>query len=95
MPLNRAHHRTRPSAAAPAQLVFVVNFFWSLCARRARRPTTRGRSGTLEWTVASPPPHHNFDVIPTVLHGPHEFNHPQLVDKDWLGQAEALPGERP
>ena len=29
------------------------------------RPTP-GRSGTLEWTVPSPPPVHNFDPIPTV-----------------------------
>jgi hypothetical protein len=25
--------------------------------------------------------------IPTVLHGPHEFNNPAVTGKDWLGQA--------
>jgi len=35
--------------------------------------------------------HHNYDVIPTVLHGPHEYNNPAVTDKDWLGQAEELP----
>ena len=43
--------------------------------------------GTLEWThCASPPAGRNFDVIPTVLRGPHAFQ-----GKVWLGQAEELP----
>jgi cytochrome c oxidase subunit I len=28
---------------------------------------------TLEWTIPSPPPHENFDVIPTITHGPYIF----------------------
>jgi cytochrome c oxidase subunit 1 len=28
---------------------------------------------TLEWTVQSPPPHHNFDVEPVVTAGPYEY----------------------
>jgi len=28
---------------------------------------------TLEWTVSSPPPHHNFDVEPIVTGGPYEY----------------------
>jgi len=28
---------------------------------------------TLEWTVPSPPPHENFDAIPTVTEGPYEY----------------------
>src|SRR4030095_5512799 len=41
--------------------------------------------GTLEWTVPSPPPHHNFDVIPTVVRGPHELGSPdaRARGKDW------------
>lgn len=30
-------------------------------------------SKTLEWTVSSPPPHHNFDVEPVVTAGPYEY----------------------
>jgi cytochrome c oxidase subunit 1 len=75
------------------QLLFVWNFFASLW-RGKPAPQNPWEVGTLEWTHASSPPAaHNFDAIPTVLHGPHEFNHPQLVDKDWLGQAERLPGD--
>lgn len=28
---------------------------------------------TLEWTVPSPPPHHNFDVEPVITAGPYEY----------------------
>jgi cytochrome c oxidase subunit 1 len=28
----------------------------------------------LEWDTTSPPPTHNFDVIPVVTHGPYEYN---------------------
>ncbi|MBI5374979.1 MAG: cytochrome c oxidase subunit I [Candidatus Schekmanbacteria bacterium] len=28
---------------------------------------------TLEWTISSPPPHHNFEKIPVIEHGPYEF----------------------
>ncbi|WP_413289727.1 cytochrome c oxidase subunit I [Bdellovibrio sp. HCB337] len=28
---------------------------------------------TLEWTVQSPPPHHNFDVEPVITAGPYEY----------------------
>jgi cytochrome c oxidase subunit 1 len=66
------------------QLVFVWNFFASL-RRGPPAPENPWQVGTLEWG--------HFDGVPTVLHGPHEFNHPQLVDKDWLGQAERLPGD--
>ncbi len=30
-------------------------------------------SKTLEWTIQSPPPHHNFDVEPIVTAGPYEY----------------------
>jgi cytochrome c oxidase subunit 1 len=76
-----------------AQLIFVGNFFWSL--RRGRpAPANPWEVGTLEWTVPSPPPHHNFDVLPVVVRGPHELGSPRAhrLGKDWLGQAEELPG---
>ena len=75
------------------QLLFIWNFFASLW-RGAPAEQNPWQVGTLEWTHAtSPPAPHNFAELPTVRHGPHEFNHPQLVGKDWLGQAERLPGD--
>ncbi len=46
-------------------LVFLVNFFWTM-----RKEPTAGDNpwdaGTLEWATSSPPPEHDFDVIPEV-----------------------------
>jgi cytochrome c oxidase subunit 1 len=73
------------------QIFFVVNFFQGVFAGKKAEQNPWG-VGTLEWTHApSPPPHHNFDLIPTVIHGPHEFGNPAVEGKDWLGQAEELP----
>jgi cytochrome c oxidase subunit 1 len=78
-----------------SQLVFVFNFFWSL---RRGRPAEANpwQVGTLEWTVASPPPHHNFDRIPHVVRGPHELGGPpgRAAGKDWLGQDELVDEPR-
>jgi len=74
-----------------SQLVFVWNFFASL--RRGKpAPANPWEVGTLEWTLPSPPPHHNFEEIPTVVRGPHELGHPdaRARGKDWLGQDEVL-----
>jgi len=77
---------------ALGSVFFIINFFYSL-ARGQKASQNPWEVGTLEWTHAeSPPKHHNYDHIPTVLHGPHEFNNPAVKDKDWLGQAEPLPG---
>jgi cytochrome c oxidase subunit 1 len=86
-----------------AQLLFVWNFFASL--RRGRpAPANPWEVGTLEWSVPSPPPHHNFDTIPVVVRGPHELSHPAArpLGRDWLSQTELVgaddegpPEERP
>jgi cytochrome c oxidase subunit 1 len=92
LPLNRAISHAAFVLGA-AQLIFVWNFFWSL-ARGRKAGANPWNVGTLEWTVPSPPPHHNFDRIPVVLHGPHELNNPRALEalgKDWLAQDEELP----
>jgi cytochrome c oxidase subunit 1 len=93
-PLNRMISQVSFVLAA-AQLLFVVNFFHSLWRGKKAGPNPWA-VGTLEWTTPSPPPHHNFDRTPLVLHGPHEFNHPAALaalDKDWLGQDEEIPAK--
>jgi cytochrome c oxidase subunit 1 len=71
---------------------FMINFFYSI-AKGPKAEQNPWQVGTLEWTnTTSPPPHHNYDVVPTVVRGPHEFNVAgTTADKDWLGQAEELP----
>jgi cytochrome c oxidase subunit I len=74
------------------QIFFVSNFIYSIFRGR-KAPDNPWEVGTLEWQIPSPPPHHNFDVVPTVIHGPHEFNNPDVLaamGKDWLGQAEEI-----
>ena len=49
--------------------------------------------GTLEWTIPSPPPHHNFDVVPVVRCGPHELSNPDVekrLGRDWIAQTESI-----
>ncbi len=39
----------------------------------AKAPANPWGGKTLEWTVTSPPPHHNFDVEPVITAGPYEY----------------------
>ena len=75
------------------QAAFVVNFFYSIFAGK-KAPQNPWEVTTLEWTHASSPPaFHNFDVIPTVVRGPHEFSNPEvrrLLKRDWIDQVEPM-----
>jgi cytochrome c oxidase subunit I len=78
---------------AASQVTFVVNFFQSVFAG-SKAEKNPWEIGTLEWTLPSPPVHHNFDVIPTVHRGPHEYANPEVkkaLGRDWIGQDEELP----
>jgi cytochrome c oxidase subunit 1 len=95
LPLNRAVSIIAFILFA-VQVIFVINFVKSMFAgeKAAQNPWA---VPTLEWTNApSPPLHHNFDVIPTVVRGPHEIGNPEVIrrlGRDWIGQTEELPPE--
>ncbi|MEX1181722.1 MAG: cbb3-type cytochrome c oxidase subunit I [Gemmatimonadota bacterium] len=79
------------------QLIFAFNFIWSLFRGRRAEPNP-WRANSLEWTVASPPPHGNFMEMPTVFRGPYEYSYPGC-DADYLAQTdpwtpEGEPAER-
>ncbi len=79
------------------QIIFLVNFFWSL--RNGRRAETNPwRATTLEWLAPSPPPHGNFAEMPTVYRGPYEYNHPDHDEDFWPQhlppQGAAVPASR-
>jgi cytochrome c oxidase subunit 1 len=78
------------------QLLFVVNLVWSL-RKGPVADANPWQVGTLEWTCApSPPPADNYAQLPVVVRGPHALSQPEgheLLGRDWIGQAEQLPGE--
>jgi cytochrome c oxidase subunit I len=78
-----------------SQLVFIYNFFVSVFAGK-KAEQNPWEVGTLEWELPSPPKYHNFDVVPTVLRGPHEYANPEALKhlgRDYLTQTEELPAE--
>ncbi|MDC1174141.1 cbb3-type cytochrome c oxidase subunit I [Bacteriovoracaceae bacterium] len=74
-----------------AQLIFVVNFVHAVFFKKEKASDNPWEVGTLEWTMPSPAPHYNFDKIPVVKCGPHEFGNPNLTgDRDFQYQTEEL-----
>ena len=48
-------------------LIFFVNVIWSLVAGRRAEPNYWGEGATtLEWTLTSPPPYHQFETLPVI-----------------------------
>jgi cytochrome c oxidase subunit I len=77
-------------ATAAAQLIFLFNCFWSI--RNGRRAGVNPWEATsLEWTIASPPPHDNFGEVEPVVHrGPYDYSLPG-TPKDYMMQTEGEP----
>jgi cytochrome c oxidase subunit 1 len=76
-----------------AQIIFAINFFWSLF--RGPKPATDNpwQANTLEWQAPSPPPHGNWGpTLPTVYRGPYEYSSPE-VPEDYLPQTRRLAGQ--
>jgi len=78
-------------ALGATQLIFVFNFIKSvLMGPKAEQ--NPWHVSTLEWThCASPPIYHNFDIVPTVVRGAHEYADPAVMKKlgrDYLDQVE-------
>ena len=60
-------------------LVFVINGLTSL--RKGKAAGANPWQGlTLEWTVSSPPPTHNFDTLPTVNSNPYNYSDATVSD---------------
>ncbi len=67
-----------------AQLIFIFNVFYSMFKGK-KAEDNPWKANTVEWTAATPPPHGNFVEVPTVYHGPYEYNAPG-IDEDYLPQ---------
>jgi cytochrome c oxidase subunit 1 len=75
------------------QIFFIINIFKSVFAG-PKADQNPWQLGTLEWTLPSPPKYHNFDKVPEVLRGPHEYANPEVraaLGRDWIAQDEPLP----
>ncbi len=64
------------------QVIFLANYFVSMFKGPKVGPNP-WRANTLEWHAASPPPHGNFPVLPTVYRGPYEYSVPDREDDHW------------
>jgi cytochrome c oxidase subunit 1 len=62
------------------QIIFALNFLWSIFKGKPCTDPNPWRSNTLEWTAASPPPHGNFTETPTVYRGPYEYASPEVAE---------------
>ncbi|WP_265528007.1 cytochrome c oxidase subunit I [Sphingomicrobium marinum] len=52
---------------AASMVVFFVNVFWSLAAGKKAPDNEWGEGATtLEWTLSSPPPYHQFETLPKI-----------------------------
>jgi cytochrome c oxidase subunit 1 len=52
---------------AASMVIFFVNVFWSLAAGRKAPGNPWGEGATtLEWTLSSPPPFHQFEKLPRI-----------------------------
>ncbi|HXY24997.1 MAG TPA: cbb3-type cytochrome c oxidase subunit I [Candidatus Acidoferrum sp.] len=64
-----------------AQLLFLINFLWSLFHGERVRDENPWRATTLEWSVASPAPDDDFgSKAPMVYRGAYEFSVPGLAE---------------
>jgi cytochrome c oxidase subunit 1 len=72
-----------------SQVLLLVNIAWSYFKGRVadRNPW---RANTLEWAAPSPPPHGNFEKVPTVYRGPYEYSVPDRAE-DFYHQTEPGP----
>jgi cytochrome c oxidase subunit 1 len=73
-----------------AQLVFLVNFVRSMFAGK-KAEANPWEASTLEWSIPSPAPVHNFEEIPTVHRWPYEFSNGAHPGRDWAMQTEPAP----
>jgi cytochrome c oxidase subunit 1 len=69
------------------QVVFVINFFYSIRHGEKVEGDNPVESTTLEWQAPTPPPHGNFTTTPKVYGDPYVYSYPE-ADTDFIPQTE-------
>ena len=69
------------------QIVFVINFFYSIRHGEKVKSDNPHDSTTLEWQTPTPPPHGNFATPPEVYGEPYAYSVPG-ADADFIPQTE-------
>ena len=69
------------------QIVFVINFFYSIRHGEKVTGDNPPDSTTLEWQTPTPPPHGNFATPPEVYGEPYAYSVPG-ADTDFIPQTE-------
>ena len=68
-------------------LPFIYNAIISW-AKGPRASADPWRGLTLEWSVSSPPPPHNFEQTPAVDHGPYDYGQPRQLEQPASASAD-------
>ena len=56
-------------------VMMAVYLVWSLF-KGPKAPSNPWKARSLDWMTSSPPPHHNFEYTPVILHGPYDHHKP-------------------
>ena len=56
-------------------VMMAIYLAWSLF-KGEKATSNPWKSRSLEWMTSSPPPHHNFEYIPVIMHGPYDHHQP-------------------
>ena len=78
-PEFQVYHVLSSGGAAVLAVAYAMPLFylgWSLFWGKRASANPWGATG-LEWTVPSPPPRENFEVIPVVHHEPYDYHAPE------------------
>lgn len=74
--------------AVAAQVLFFVNFFWSVFFGK-KCSANPWEGTTLEWTTVTPPPHGNWERLPVVSGDPYGYAHGEDGNAYRMQNAEA------
>ncbi|MDE0475261.1 MAG: cytochrome c oxidase subunit I, partial [Gammaproteobacteria bacterium] len=70
-------------ALVAVQAIYALNFIISIWKGK-KAGNNPWHANSLEWTVPSPPPHGNFELVPIVYRGPYEYSAPDVEEDYWL-----------